>query len=94
MSDQYFATMQIHLGPMTILEWVNDALMALFFLYVGIEIKKEMISGELVTKAKRVLPVLAAFAGVIMPAIVYYFASSDRIILTRKTTYNHICIHF
>ena len=62
---QYFAVMQIHVGPMTILEWVNDALMALFFLYVGIEIKKEMISGELDTKAKRVLPVLAAFAGVI-----------------------------
>jgi len=72
---QYFAVMQIHLGPMTILEWVNDALMALFFLYVGIEIKKEMISGELDTKAKRVLPVLAAFAGVITPAIVYYFAA-------------------
>ena len=53
MADQYFATMQIHLGPMTILEWVNDALMALFFLYVGIEIKKEMISGELDTKQKR-----------------------------------------
>ena len=75
MADQYFATMQIHLGPMTILEWVNDALMALFFLYVGIEIKKEMISGELDTKHKRVLPVLAAFAGVFTPAIVYYFAA-------------------
>ena len=75
MADQYFATMQIHLGPMTILEWVNDALMALFFLYVGIEIKKEMISGELDTKQKRVLPVLAAFAGVFTPAIVYYFAA-------------------
>lgn len=75
MADQYFATMQIHLGPMTILEWVNDALMALFFLYVGIEIKKEMISGELDTKQKRVLPVLAAFAGVFTPAIVYYFTA-------------------
>ncbi len=49
--------------------------MALFFLYVGIEIKKEMISGELDTKQKRVLPVLAAFAGVFTPAIVYYFAA-------------------
>ena len=75
LSEQYFSLMHVYLGPMDILEWVNDALMALFFLYVGIEIKKEMISGELDTKAKRVLPVLAAFAGVITPAIVYYFAS-------------------
>ena len=75
MADQYFAIMQIHVGSMTILEWVNDALMALFFLYVGIEIKKEMISGELDTKAKRVLPVLGAFAGVITPAIVFYFVA-------------------
>ena len=75
MADQYFAIMQIHVGPMTVLEWVNDALMALFFLYVGIEIKKEMISGELDTKAKRVLPVLGAFAGVITPAIVFYFVA-------------------
>ena len=75
LSEQYFSLMHVYLGPMDILEWVNDALMALFFLYVGIEIKKEMISGELDTKAKRVLPVLAAFAGVITPAIVYYFAA-------------------
>ena len=75
LSEQYFSLMHVYLGPMDILEWVNDGLMALFFLYVGIEIKKEMISGELDTKAKRVLPVLAAFAGVITPAIVYYFAA-------------------
>ncbi len=72
-SAQYFAFMTVQLGPMDVLEWVNDALMALFFLYVGIEIKKEMISGELNTPAKRLLPVIAAFAGVITPAIVFYF---------------------
>ena len=53
MAEQYFATYaNASWGPMDILEWVNDALMAFFFLYVGIEIKKEMISGELRYKAK------------------------------------------
>lgn len=72
LANDYFAFMQIHLGPMTILEWVNDALMAIFFLYVGIEIKTEMISGELNTNSKRLLPVLAAIAGVLTPALVYF----------------------
>ncbi len=72
-AEQYFSLMHIYLGPMDVLEWVNDGLMALFFLYVGIEIKTEMISGELNTNSKRLLPVLAAFAGVVTPALVYFF---------------------
>lgn len=71
-AEQYFSLMHIYLGPMDVLEWVNDGLMALFFLYVGIEIKTEMISGELNTNSKRLLPVLAAFAGVVTPALVYF----------------------
>ena len=50
-AEQYFFLMHIYLGPMDVLEWVNDGLMALFFLYVGIEIKTEMISGELNTNS-------------------------------------------
>ena len=38
-AEKYFSMMHIYLGPMDVLEWVNDGLMALFFLYVGIEIK-------------------------------------------------------
>lgn len=72
LANAYFSFMEIHLGPMSILEWVNDGLMAIFFLYVGIEIKTEMISGELNTNSKRLLPVLAAFAGVVTPALVYF----------------------
>ena len=71
-AHQYFELLEFHIGPMPLLEWVNDALMAIFFLFVGIEIKREMICGELNTNAKRFLPVIAACAGVLTPAAVYY----------------------
>lgn len=50
---------------------VNDFLMSIFFLAVGIEIKKELVSGHLATKAQRILPVICAICGVIMPCIIY-----------------------
>ena len=77
LADQYFSIMHVYWGPMDILEWVNDGLMALFFLYVGLAIKSEMISGELNTNSKRVLPLLAAFAGVVTPALVYFLIAGS-----------------
>lgn len=50
---------------------INDVLMSIFFLAVGIEIKKEMISGHLASRSQRVLPVLCAVFGVITPFIIY-----------------------
>lgn len=50
---------------------VNDFLMSIFFLIVGIEIKKEMISGHLASKSQRILPVICAIAGVIIPLCIY-----------------------
>ena len=51
--------------------WINDALMAVFFFVVGLEVKRELVEGELSIPARRRLPVLAAAAGMAVPAIVY-----------------------
>lgn len=58
-------------GPMTLHLWVNDAAMALFFLLVGLEIKRELVDGRLATWEQRRLPVIAAIAGMGVPAMLY-----------------------
>ena len=58
-------------GPMSIHHWIADALMAIFFLLVGLEVKREWYDGRLSSPAERRLPILAAAAGMIVPAIIY-----------------------
>ncbi|WCM26702.1 Na+/H+ antiporter NhaA [Sphingomonas sp. QA11] len=59
------------IGPMTVHLWINDALMAVFFLLVGLEIKRELVDGQLASPERRRMPIIAAAAGMICPAIFY-----------------------
>ncbi|WP_248311528.1 Na+/H+ antiporter NhaA [Bosea sp. ASV33] len=67
----YFGVLKSYVLGLSVLHWINDALMAVFFLLVGLEIKREMLDGQLSSWSRRVLPGFAALGGMIAPALVY-----------------------
>lgn len=71
-SSEYFHILSIKLFNLTLQQWVNDALMAIFFFVIGMEIKKEIVAGELRSPQRAALPVAAALGGMILPALIYY----------------------
>lgn len=66
---------QLKVGALEInknmLLWINDALMAVFFLLIGLEVKREMVEGALATRRQAIFPVVAALGGMVVPALVY-----------------------
>ncbi|RUX04173.1 Na+/H+ antiporter NhaA, partial [Mesorhizobium sp. M8A.F.Ca.ET.059.01.1.1] len=77
LAETYFAVLHAYLGPLSVSHWVNDGLMAVFFLLVGLEIKREMLDGQLSTWPRRVLPGIAAAGGMVVPALVYVAVNSN-----------------
>ncbi|WP_191967857.1 Na+/H+ antiporter NhaA [Rhizosphaericola mali] len=65
--------------PESIEGWVNDGFMAVFFFYAGLEIKKEILEGELNSLKKAALPIFSAFGGVIFPAVIYFYFNKNSV---------------
>src|SRR5919112_509366 len=77
LADAYFAVLKTYVFGLSVLHWINDALMAVFFLLVGLEIKREMLDGQLSTWPRRVLPGIAALGGMAVPAALYVAVNWD-----------------
>ncbi|GAB2614760.1 Na+/H+ antiporter NhaA [Kocuria himachalensis] len=77
LAERYFALRDTHIGidfpglDHTVGEWASEGLLAIFFFLVGLELKTEFVDGELRNIRKAMLPVVAAFGGVIVPALIY-----------------------
>ena len=81
LSDLYFETLNkyLFLGinefgiKLSVLHWINDALMAIFFFFVTLEIKREFLQGELSNIKQALLPIIGAVGGMLVPALVYVY---------------------
>ncbi len=85
LSDLYFNTLNKYLFigindyglKLSVIHWINDVLMAIFFFFVTLEIKREFLQGELSNTKQALLPIIAAVGGMLVPALIYIFINID-----------------
>lgn len=75
-----------------LLLWINDGLMAVFFLLIGLEIKREILEGQLSTKEQISLPLVAAVGGLLFPALIYYYFNADNEIYLKGWAFRPLLI--
>ncbi len=68
----YLSLWQTRAGGLSLEHWINDALMAIFFLLIGLELERELYSGELSNVQNALLPMFAALGGIVAPALIHY----------------------
>lgn len=72
-SAAYLAFWKTNVGGLTVSYWINDGLMAIFFLLIGLELKRELYKGELSDLRNALLPIFAALGGIGVPALIHYY---------------------
>ena len=75
--EQYIHFWHFHILGLSIEHWVNDGLMAIFFLFIGLELERELYSGELSDFRKALLPIFAAAGGIILPALIHFLLNGN-----------------
>lgn len=74
--SQYLAFWRGYVGPLSVEHWVNDGLMAIFFLLIGLELERELYAGELSDLKRALLPIFAALGGIVIPASIHFFLNN------------------
>ena len=72
MGENYLSIWSAYLGPLSVEHWINDGLMAIFFLLIGLELERELYNGELSHFRNALLPIVAAVGGIAMPALIHF----------------------
>lgn len=75
-SQSYLGFWQGYVGPLSVEHWVNDGLMAIFFLLIGLELERELYVGELSNVRNALLPIIAAAGGLAVPALIHFGLNS------------------
>jgi Na+:H+ antiporter, NhaA family len=78
---------ETYVGGLSFEPWINDALMAIFFLLIGLELERELYDGELSNFKNALLPIFAAIGGMVVPALIHFSLNADG----ARVSTEHVC---